>query len=303
MLNIIGKRFLFFLISGVVILTAIVGIAAFGLNPGIEFTSGSLLTVDFESTVDISQVQQTVANLGYSKAIVQETGGGDFLIRVPELDAAAKKSLEDGLTAALGNFEVKGFDDVSPIVATETIRNSIIAIIVSALGMLLYISWAFHRMPNPFRWGTVAIVALVQDVLIVVGTYAFMGRFSGWQIDLMFVAGLLTAVGYSVNDTIVILDRIRENTRRYPGVDFETVVNTSLVQTLARSLNTGMTTIFAIIALLLFVGASIQNLTFVLLLGILAGTYGSICTAAPLLVVWKKGEWNRFIPWRRSAAN
>ena len=295
MLNIIGKRFWYFLISGIVIIAGIIALIVFGLKPGIEFSSGSLLTVSFEQKVDEGQVKQALAELGYGTAIVQHTGAGDFLIRLPELSDAAKADLETGLTASLGNLEVKGFDSVSPMIAAETTRNAAIAVIVSAFAMLLYISWAFHRMPNPLRWGACAIASLMHDVLVVIGVFAILSGIFGWQIDLMFVAGVLTVIGYSINDTIVIFDRIRENIRNYGDADFEGVVNHSLVETMSRTLITGSGTLFVLIALLLFIGAPIQNLIVVLLVGIITGTYSSIGTAASLLVVWKKGEWGRFI--------
>ena len=150
-------------------------------------------------------------------------------------------------------------------------------------------------MPNPFRWGICAIASLVHDILVVVGVFAFLGGILGWQVDLMFVTGVLTVIGYSVNDTIVIFDRIRENLLKGSGVDFEVVVNYSLVETMSRTLITGIGTLFVLIALFLFVGAPIQNLVVVLLIGILTGTYSSIGTAASLLVVWERGEWGRFI--------
>ncbi len=295
MFNIIGKRFWYFLISGIVILSGIIALIIFGLEPGIEFTSGSLLTVGFKQPATMEQVEQAVADSGYDTAIIQRTGQGDFLIRLPELSSAAKATLEANLSASLGDLEVKGFDSVSPMIATETTRNATFAVIISAIGMLLYISWAFHRMPNPFRWGTCAIASLVHDVLVVVGVFAILGGVFGWQVDLMFVTGVLTVIGYSVNDTIVIFDRIRENLLKGGGVDFEVVVNNSLVETLTRTLVTGLGTLFVLLALLLFVGAPIQNLIVVLLVGIITGTYSSIGTAASLLVVWKKGEWGRFI--------
>ncbi len=295
MFNIIGKRFWYFLISGIVILSGIITLIVFGLKPGIEFTSGSLLTVGFKQPATIEQVEQAVADSGYDTAIIQRIGQGDFLIRLPELSSATKATLETNLTASLGDLEVKGFDSVSPMIATETTRNAMIAVIVSAIGMLLYISWAFHRMPNPFRWGVCAIASLVHDILVVLGVFAILGGIFGWQVDLMFITGMLTVIGYSVNDSIVIFDRIRENLLKGGGVDFEVVVNNSLVETLSRSLITGIGTLFVLVALLLFVGVNIQNLVVVLLVGIITGTYSGICTAAPLLVVWKKGEWGRFI--------
>jgi len=302
MFNIIGKRFWFFLISGVVILAGVIALVVFGLNPAVEFSSGSLLTVGFEQAVSVDEVKSALADLGYGGAIIQRTGEGDFLLRLPELSGDAKGDLEAGLNASLGKLEVKGFDSVSPMIAAETTRNAVIAVVISAIGMLLYISWAFHRMPNPFRWGICAIVSLVHDILVVVGVFAFLGGILGWQVDLMFITGVLTVIGYSVNDTIVIFDRIRENLLKGGGVDFEVVVNYSLVETMSRTLITGVGTLFVLIALLLFVGAPIQNLVVVLLVGIITGTYSSIGTAASLLVVWEKGEWGRFIM-RRSLSS
>ncbi len=295
MFDIIGKRFWYFLISGIVILSGIIALIVFGLKPGIEFTSGSLLTVGFKQPVTMEQVEHAVADSGYNAAIIQRTGQGDFLIRLPEINSAAKATLEANLSASLGDLEVKGFDAVSPMIATETTRNAMIAVVISAIGMLLYISWAFHRMPNPFRWGICAIASLVHDILVVVGVFAILGGIFGWQVDLMFITGILTVIGYSVNDSIVIFDRIRENLFKGGGIDFEVVVNNSLVETLTRTLVTGIGTLFVLVALLLVVGAPIQNLAVVLLVGIITGTYSGICTAAPLLVVWRKGEWGRFI--------
>jgi len=296
MFDIIGKRFWYFLISGIVILAGIIALSVFGLRPGIEFSSGSEVTVSFENPVDKQQVAQALADLGYGtgKAIVRKAGA-DFILDLPELNDAAKAALRAGLTDKLGQFRDGGFQSVSAKAAADTTRNATIAVIISAVGMLLYISWAFHRMPNPFRWGTCAIASLVHDVLVVVGTFAILGGIFGWQVDLMFIAGVLTVIGYSVNDTIVIFDRIRENVRNYGDADFEAVVNYSLVGTLSRTIITGVGTLFILIALLLFIGAPIQNLVVVLLVGIVTGTYSSIGTAASLLVVWRKGEWGRFI--------
>jgi preprotein translocase subunit SecF len=221
--------------------------------------------------------------------------GADFILDLPELDDAAKADLRTGLTDRLGQFQDGGFQLVSAKAAADTARNATIAVIISAIGMLLYISWAFHRVPNPLRWGTCAIASLVHDVLVVVGVFAILGGIFGWQIDLMFIAGVLTVIGYSVNDTIVIFDRIRENLRKGISPDFEAVVNYSLVETMSRTLITGVGTLFILVALLLVLGASIQNLVVVLLVGIVTGTYSSFGTAASLLVVWKKGEWGRFL--------
>jgi len=296
MFDIIGKRFWYFLISGIVILAGIIALFVFGLKPGIEFKSGSEVTISFAQPVDKQQVIQALADLGYgSGSAIVRKAGTDFILDLPELNDAAKAALRTGLTDKVGQFQDGGFQLVSAKAAADTARNAAIAVIISAIGMLVYISWAFHRMPNPFRWGVCAVASLVHDVLVVVGVFAILGGIFGWQVDLMFIAGVLTVIGYSVNDTIVIFDRIRENQKKGISPDFEAVVNYSLVETMSRTLITGIGTLFILIALLLVIGASIQNLVVVLLVGIVTGTYSSIGTAASLLVVWRKGEWGRFL--------
>ncbi len=297
MFDITGKRFWFFLISAGVILIGIISLAVFPLKLGIEFGSGSMMMVRFEREVDLSQLKQELASLGYGSAIVQRTGEGDFFIRTRELTGDDKIQLESDLVAELGQFEEMEFYSVSPMVAEETARNAAIAVAIAAVGILLYITWAFRRMPNPFHYGTCAIIALVHDVLVVLGIFSILGGIWGWEINLMFITGILAVIGYSVNNTVVVFDRIRENLTKRVSSSFEVVVNNSLVETLSRSLNTSLTTLFVVLALLLFVGASIQNFAVVLLIGIIAGTYSSLCIASLLLIVWEKGEWGRFIQW------
>jgi preprotein translocase subunit SecF len=199
------------------------------------------------------------------------------------------------LSARFGGLEETEFSSVSPMVATETARNAIIAVAVAAVGVLLYITWAFRRMPNPFRYGTCAVIALIHDAVVAMGVFSILGGILGWEINLMFITGILAVIGYSVNNTVVVFDRVRENLTKGISPHFEVVVNSSLVETLSRSLNTSLTTLLVVVALLLFVGASIQNFAVVLLVGIIAGTYSSLFIAPMLLVVWEKGEWNRFL--------
>jgi len=288
MFDIIGKRFWFFLGSGIVILIGIVSLATFGLRAGIELSSGSMMTVGFEQEVVQGELKQELASLGYANVIIQHTGEGDFLLRLPGLKGEARAELEAGLAAKFGAFEVKEFAEVSPLVAAETLRNAVIAVAVASIGILLYVAWAFRKMPDPFRYGICAIIALAHDVLVVVGIFSILGHTLGWEINLMFITGILAVIGYSVNDTVIIFDRIRENLLKAKTFDFEVIVNNSLVETLGRSLNTSLTTLFTVLALLLFVGATIQNFAVVLLIGIITGTYSSICIAAPLLVVWRR---------------
>ena len=297
MFDIVGKRFWFFIISGAIILIAIISLVTFGLKPGIEFSSGAIVTVSFEQEVDQDDLKQELASLGYTNALIQHTSGGDFLIRTHELTSEDKTNLEDALADKFGHLSETEFNSVSPMIAAETTRNAAIAVAVAAVGILLYITWAFRRMPKPFHYGTCAIIALLHDALVALGVFSILGGILGWEINLMFITGILAVIGYSVNNTVVVFDRIRENLERGISTNLEVIVNNSLVETLSRSLNTSLTTLFVVLALLFFVGASIQNFAVVLLIGIIAGTFSSLCIAPQLLVVWEKREWGKFIQW------
>jgi preprotein translocase subunit SecF len=301
MFDIIGKRFWFFAISGIIILIGVISLLSAGLPAGIEFSSGSLLTVKFEQTVDYNEFKVEISDLGYTDAIVQSAGENQFLIRTQTLSDVEKQQIESALSARFGEVTEAQFTDVSPQVASETVRNAAIAVAISAIGILLYVTWAFRRMPRPFHYGTCAIVALVHDALIAMGIFSILGAILGWEINIMFITGILAVIGYSVNNTVVIFDRIRENLSRGTAGNFVSTVNNSLVETLSRSVNTSLTTLIVVLALLLFVGSSIQNFVVVLIIGILAGTFSSVCIAPSLLVVWDRKEWGRFIPWRKTA--
>ncbi len=297
MFDIVGKRFRFFLVSGVIILIGIISLLTFGLKMGIEFGSGSLLTVDFEQDVVQDELKVALVDLGYDNVIIQRTGAGDYLIRTEELSTESKEALEAGLEERFGKLTEPEFSSVSPMIAAETVRTAVIAVAVAAVGILLYVTWAFRRMPRPIHYGTCAIIALVHDALVALGVFSILGGILNWQVNMMFITGILAVIGYSVNNTVVIFDRIRENLRLDINVNFETVVNNSLVETLGRSVNTSLTTLVVVLALLFFVGATIQNLVAVLIIGIIAGTFSSVCIAPALLVVWDKREWRRFISW------
>ena len=296
-MNIIGKRFWFFAISALIIVVGFISLATFGLRYGIEFSSGSILRVSFEQAVALGDLRQELSNLGYGNALIQHTEAGDYIIRTHELDREEKTALEEALAAKFGQLQETEFNTVSPMVARETAQNAAIAVAVAAIGILLYITWAFHRMPKPFHYGTCAVIALVHDTLMALGVFSIIGGVLGWEVDLKFIIGILAVIGYSVNNTVVVFDRIRENQTLGVSPDFEVVVNRSLVETISRSLNTSLTTLFVVLALMLFVGVAIQNFAAVLLIGIVAGTFSSIGIAPSLLVVWERGEWGRFLQW------
>ena len=297
-MNIIGRRFWFFIISAIIIVPGIISLAIFGLEPGIDFSSGTTMTLRFGTEVDQGELRQELSELGYDKAMIQRTGDDDFFIRVEEISSEERKELVTALESTFSTeITIRDSYTVSPIIATETGRNAAIAVAVAAVAMLLYIAWAFRRMPKPFRWGICAIAALIHDVLVVMGIFSILGWVADVQIDAMFITGMLTVVGYSVNNTVVVFDRIRENVSKGISKDFEVTVNSSILETLARSLNTSLTTLFVILAIFLFGGVTIQYFILVLLIGVIAGTYSSICIAGSLLVIWDKGEWARFISW------
>lgn len=300
MFDIAGKRTLFLIISEITMLICIIALLVFGLTPGVEFSSGSILTASFEGDVEQSELVAAMTELGYSNVIIQRTGSDDFIIRTQELSGEEKTALEASLSDRFGELTEREFYSVSPMVAAETLHNAIIAIAIAAVGILLYITWAFRKMPKPLHYGVCAVIALVHDVVVVLGVFSLLGAILGWEINLMFVTGVLAVIGYSINNTVVVFDRIRENLKRGLSFDFERVVNNSLVETLSRSINTSFTTMIVVIALLLFVGSTIQNFAFVLAIGIVAGTYSSLFIAPNLLVTWDRGEWGRLIPLPRT---
>jgi len=296
-LDIIGKRFRFFLISGIIILICVISLGVFGLAAGIEFSSGSQLTLAFDEEVDIAELRQELNNLGYDNAIVQSTGGGDFLIRTAVLSSEERTQLENDLEYRFGLLDIVDSVIVDPVTARQTANIAAIAVAVAAVGIMLYVTWAFRRMPKPLRYGACAIIALLHDALVAVGIFSIIGGIFQWEVNLMFITGILAVIGYSVNNTVVVFDRIRENLLKHMELDFEKVVNDSLAKSLTRSINTSLTTLIVVLALLLFIGSTIQNFAVVLLIGILAGTFSSLFIAPSLLVVWEKREWRRFISW------
>jgi preprotein translocase subunit SecF len=303
MIDFVGKKHWFFLISSILIVVGIVSLAVFGIKPGTDFAGGTSMTLQFSPPVEQSQLREEMAKLGYEKATIQNAGEGDFIIHLSEITSGEAKALVEKVGSELNSqARITDYYLASPTVGAETARNAGIAIIIAAVAMLFYIVWAFRRMPKPFRWGTCAIIALIHDVFIIVGIFSLLGWLAGVEIDALFITGLLAVVGYSINNTVVIFDRIRENVSRHISPDFAVTVNSSIVETLGRSLNTSLTTLFVILALFLFGGATIHYFVLVLLLGVIIGTYSSICISSQLLVVWEKREWGALIHFAKRAA-
>lgn len=294
MLDIVGKRYWYFGLSMIVIIPGIIALALWGLPLAIDFTGGSLLEVRFLSgeAPEPAEIVELYHDLGIGDPIVQSAGEADILARSKEIDDAIRAELLDEMEARFqGPIEELRFASVGPSVGAEVAQRAAGAVGLAAVGILLYITWAFRGVPNAFRYGFAAILAMLHDVAVVVGVEAIFGHFLGWEVDALFLTALLTVIGFSVHDSIVVFDRIRENQRVHRRLDYETLVNHSIVQTLDRSINTQLTVMLTLLALLLLGGVTTQHFVAILLIGVLSGTYSSIFNAAPILVVWEKREW------------
>jgi preprotein translocase subunit SecF len=293
--DIVGKRFWYFLISGVLIIIAVLSLSIFGLRTGIEFSSGTQLSIKFDSPIDYKTLENELGNLGYGNAIVQSSSGNEYSIRVRTLTSEERDALVTALVDKVGPSTLTGFDKITPGTASKIARNTTWAIAASMVGMLLYVTWAFRKMPSPFRWGTCFVIAVFHDILVTVGLFSLFGHFLGWEVNLMFITGILAIIGVSLDNTIVVFDRMRENQKLGVSPIFEMVVNRSQIETLGRSLNTTFTIIITCLALLIFIGGRIEIFVVTLLMGLLAGTYDSVFVAPGLLVVWNNHEWGRFV--------
>jgi protein-export membrane protein SecD/preprotein translocase SecF subunit len=316
-MDFVKRRWLYFGISAAVLVPGLISLAVPpSFEPGIEFSSGATWTIDFEDdSVTQDDVKEALADIdpAYSDSRVQRTSEGYFIIRTEALDTppappvgtpppSERDVVEAGLEERLGAFATLNFNQVSEIVSSEIARNAAIAIAFAALAILVYITWSFRNVPKSYRYGIAAVVAALHDAVFVLGAFSIMGKLFEVEVDSLFITGLLTVIGFSVHDTIVVFDRIRENVATNPGVPFDEVVNASLTETLTRSINTSVSVILAVLALILFGTGEINTLLFALLIGVIAGTYSSIFVASQILVAWEDGDfasiWRRIIPGR-----
>jgi preprotein translocase subunit SecF len=305
MIDIVGKRYWFFALSLLVIVPGMIALGVWGLPLAIDYTGGSLLEVSFAAAARPAPgaVVQLYDDLGIPNAVVQTVGETGIVIRSRELTLEQKAEILALLEDQAGSpVTEQRFDLVGATIGGEVAERSALAVGLAAAGILLYITYAFRGVPHAIRFGTAAIIAMLHDVAVVFGAEAILGHFLGWEADSLFLTALLTVIGFSVHDTIVVFDRVRENQSIYRRLDFETVVNHSIVQTLDRSINTQLTVMLTLLALLLFGGVTTQHFVAILLVGVFSGTYSSIFNAAPILVVWEKREWRRWFGRRGPAS-
>src|ERR671934_634736 len=298
MFDFVRNRHIFYILSAVLIVPGVISlILPGGLNPGIDFTSGTIMTIQFQQPVDQTALRAAFADIGHTEAIVQRSSGENtFVVRTRPLEQAQatetgelgqseRERIQTALQDRFGPLDILNLDQVSPLIASEIVRYAILAVAAASVFILLYLWWAFNKVSHPLRYGTTAIIALLHDALVVLGIFSILGRLFPAEIQLesTFIVAVLTVIGFSVHDTIVVFDRIRENFIRRSGDTFEDVVNHSLAQTLTRSLNTSLTVILTLVVLMLFGGVTIRTFVLALLIGITTGTYSSIFVASMLL--------------------
>jgi preprotein translocase subunit SecF len=294
MYSIIQKRKIWFVISTILVAISLIAISIWGLKLGIDFTGGSLLELTFlEQRPDTIEIKSTIEELNLKAGVaVQPTEEAGVIIRFQEIEENTHQQIIEKLKEKYGdNFQEERFEAIGPAIGRELKTKAIYSILLVIVAIILYIAWAFRKVSWPvqsWKYGVIAIVALLHDIIITLGVFAVLGRFAGVEVGLPFVAALLTILGYSVNDTIVVFDRIRENLSRLGRIEFEQIVNKSVNETLTRSINTSSTTLLVLLAVFLFGGATIKFFILALMIGIISGTYSSIFIASPLLVIWEK---------------
>lgn len=298
-MNILGKRYLFFAVSMLVIIPGLLVLAFGGMPLALDFTGGSLLEVSFPGAAQQPQPAEIIAlysELGVKDTQVQTTDAGSLVIRSTFLDDATREQVLAALQEKFGSKPTMiRFDSVGPTIGAQVASRAALAVAVAALVVVLYITITFRGIAHAFRYGICAILAMVHDVAVVFSVAGLGALFLGWEMDSLFLTALLTVIGFSVQDKIVVFDRIRENSNILRRLDFETLVNHSVVQTLQRSINTQLMTVeFLLLALALFGGVTLQEFSVLMLVGLFSGTYSSIFIAAPVLVVWEKQEWKNW---------
>lgn len=290
-MNLMKFKNLFFIFSLLIILPGLFFLITSGLKLGIDFTGGALIEYQFEKNIDVNNLREQLKILNIEAGQISPSSNYSYILRTKHLEQITIDKLKVELSKKFGKVEERRIENIGPVIGAEVSKKALIALLISSIGIVLYIAYSFRKMPKPassLRFGIAAVIALIHDILLVAGIFAILGKFMFVEADVLFVTALLTVVGFSVHDTIVVFDRIRENLLKRAGKKFIDVANISIVQTLGRSLNTSLTVIFVLIAMLLFGGETIRWFVVALLIGIISGTYSSIFNATALLVWWEE---------------
>jgi preprotein translocase subunit SecF len=292
-MNILGKRYFFFGLSLIIIIPGLIVLFTGGLPLSIDFTGGSLLEVSFTNqSPEPAEIIALYDDTNIKDVQVQTSDTGSYIIRSEFLEDEVRDAVLSAMTENIAEPTVVRFDSVGPSIGEQVTSRGAQAVGIAAILVVLFIAWSFRGVQNAFRYGISAILAMLHDVAVIFSITAFGGLLFGWEIDSLFLTALLTVIGFSMQDSIVVFDRIRENANIHRRLEYETLVNHSIIQTLQRSINTQLMTVeFLLLALALFGGVTLQEFAVVLLVGLMSGTYSSIFIAAPILVVWENQEW------------
>ena len=296
-MNIVKYKNLFFVLSLAIIIPGIIAFSLWGLKFGIDFEGGALWEVKVAQSADSAKIQEFLEGQGGEVSQVAQTSQDTYLIRLKTTNEETLNNLRKDVNETFGPSEDIRLETVGPTISKELAQKAVIAVLLAIAAIVVYLTWSFRQVPKPassFAFGICTVIALLHDVLLLVGVFAMLGHFFAIEVDALFITATLTVIGFSVHDTIVVFDRIRENLKKYDDYSFENVVNHSILQTFARSLNTSLTAVFVLLALFLFGGASIKTFVLALLIGIISGTYSSIFNAAPLLIVWQNLTGRKF---------
>ena len=287
-INFLRYSKIYYIFSGLLILAAIFLVFIFGLKLGIDFLGGSILEIDFANRPENKIIQEKLNEFNLGEITIQPTGQNGVILRMTEVNEETHQKIIQKL-GEISLVQEKRFESIGPSIGKELRQKTIILMVISFLALLIYIAIAFRKVSRPlFSWqyGIISIIALIFDILIPIGVLALLGKLNNVQFNIPIITALLTILGYTINDKVIIFDRVRENILRSRGEDFESIVNQSLNQTLARSLSTGSCALLVLISLFLFGGETLKYFSLILILGIIVGTYSSIFLASPLLVAW-----------------
>ena len=290
-INFLKHRKIYFIFSGIMIMASLISLVIFGLEPGIDFTGGSILEIEYRDVRPSNQeIRVNLSGLDLGEVYVQPTNERGVIIRMKDISEETHQEIIQQLSEN-NELEELRFESIGPVIGQELRGKTKIVVVLSLLAMVLYIAFAFRRLSFPaksWQYGVASLISLVHNVLIPLGIFSYLGEFYGVQITIPVIVALLTVLGYSINDTVVVFDRVRENLLKGTGKDYEETVDLSLNQTLTRSINISLTTLFVLLAIFFLGGETLKYFALALILGIIFGTYSSICLATPALVSWLK---------------
>lgn len=294
-MRIIERRGIYFTISILLMLPGILymvwSLAARGtpLPLSIDYKGGLNWEMRFPQEVQTADVRQVFVDSGFGDTGVVTVGDANTVqVKTKEITPEEKATLADALNARFGSFEELSYRNIGPAIGIEVSRAAVFAVAIASILILLYLAWSFRTVPHPLRYGTCAVTALVHDVLVTISFIAIMNLLFGWEVDALFLTAILTVIGYSVSDSIVVFDRIRENLKRHRTETFTTITNRSIIETASRSLGTQVATLLTLVSILMLGGPTLQKFVAVMVVGIVSGTYSSIFNAAALLVAWEE---------------